>query len=369
MPLPQMDGLLLQALNNRDDPEKRDARFIVSVERQCRRHLFALNDKNDQTTGLVGSLDLPRLNSYHRMLVHRVARYYGLQHYVHPESKCLSLYKPHPDAPCPPLHLETMIEPESPAGLKEEAPKREPIKKFRILKRPSHVESGPITGDTKKASDGDAKKLFLKREDEYARIRERLFEGIDEDECDDFDSDRPVVMPTTNVMEPVPLSYTAVPYYPAYYLAEQQVQQTPASLKKEAPIPETDSNVAQGEQPSEPFKRATYSMDVSDIRIPRHILQAPGGGNSPAGPKNVVRFPDSDMVLIVFGSVDDAERFLASQAGKACKAEPWQPAFLPFDMLSTSPSPSNSAGHAKAIGNGSSCSKKSGPSNKYTNEA
>ncbi|CAG8630750.1 3222_t:CDS:2, partial [Acaulospora morrowiae] len=130
-----LDGFLLAALKN-----PKDRLFLLKLDREMERFI---NDKNHTR------LEFPPMNSYQRLIVHRVAQYFKLSHVVDNSGK---------------------------------AEEEKPEKSVKIMRRqqidPQKTRS---TGDSDSNSEGERKILTIEeREAAYQKARARIFKDLEQ---------------------------------------------------------------------------------------------------------------------------------------------------------------------------------------------
>ncbi|XP_028404430.1 cAMP-regulated phosphoprotein 21-like [Dendronephthya gigantea] len=114
-------------------------------------------------------LQYPPMTSYHRMIVHRVAAYFGLDHNVDSSGKCIIVNK------CP----NTRYPEHRFSDLVREDSEEDPLPKL-ILKRQNSLsdESGPPerhNSHSRRSMEGKKSKSIEEREEEYKKARSRIF--------------------------------------------------------------------------------------------------------------------------------------------------------------------------------------------------
>ncbi|KAF9114460.1 R3H domain-containing protein 1 [Mortierella sp. AM989] len=145
-----LDEFLVNALKNRQDRI-----FLLKLDREfCS---FLNNPSKEQ-------LEFPSLNSYYRMVVHRVANYFKITRVVDPQQKRIVLFKTEKSA-IPALRFSHLVEEEE----------EQPVKPMKLLKRnpnrPANDSSAPDG-----SSEPDRKTISIKeREEAYAKARARIF--------------------------------------------------------------------------------------------------------------------------------------------------------------------------------------------------
>ncbi|KAF9428746.1 R3H domain-containing protein 1, partial [Podila epigama] len=145
------DEFLITALKNRNDRI-----FLLKLELEFTN--FINNQSQDQ-------LDFPSLNSYYRMVIHRVANYFKLTRVVDPLHKTIIMYKTDQSA-IPALRFSDLMEEEE----------EQTIKPMKLLKRaPTNPPAGASPTDS--SSEPDRRTISIKeREEAYARARARIFQ-------------------------------------------------------------------------------------------------------------------------------------------------------------------------------------------------
>ncbi|CAM9335250.1 unnamed protein product [Lampetra fluviatilis] len=116
----------------------------------------------------------PPMTSYHRMLVHRVAAYFGMDHNVDQTGKAVVVNKT-PGTRIPEQRFSV--------HLKDEARAEESQKRF-ILKRDNSSMDRDDMQRIRPLQDERRSKSFEEREEEYQRVRDRIFaQDVSEDGC------------------------------------------------------------------------------------------------------------------------------------------------------------------------------------------
>ncbi|KAF9572253.1 R3H domain-containing protein 1 [Mortierella alpina] len=146
-----LDEFLVSALKNRQDRI-----FLLKLDRElCS---FINNPNQDR-------LEFPSMNSYYRMVIHRVANYFKITRMVDPMQKTIVLYKTDQSA-IPALRFSDLVEEEE----------EQPVKHMKLLKRnPDRLFNGSSNSDG--SAEPDRKPLSIKeREEAYAKARARIFQ-------------------------------------------------------------------------------------------------------------------------------------------------------------------------------------------------
>ncbi|KAF9292090.1 R3H domain-containing protein 1 [Mortierella alpina] len=146
-----LDEFLVNALRNRQDRI-----FLLKLDRElCS---FINNPSQDK-------LEFPSMNSYYRMVIHRVANYFKITRMVDPMQKTIVLYKTEQSA-IPALRFSDLVEEEE----------EQPVKPMKLLKRnPDRLFNGSSASDG--SAEPDRKPLSIKeREEAYAKARARIFQ-------------------------------------------------------------------------------------------------------------------------------------------------------------------------------------------------
>ncbi|KAG0008804.1 hypothetical protein BGZ80_003038, partial [Entomortierella chlamydospora] len=171
-----LDEFLVNALKNRQDRI-----FLLKLDREfCS---FLNNPSQEQ-------LEFPSLNSYYRMVIHRVANYFKITRVVDPQQKKIILFKTEQSA-IPALRFSHLVEEEE----------EQPVKQMKLLKRnpnrPANDASAP-----EGSSEPDRKTISIKeREEAYAKARARIFN-------DDTPTKSKPESPGSNVRSDSPLATT-----------------------------------------------------------------------------------------------------------------------------------------------------------------
>ncbi|KAG0086480.1 R3H domain-containing protein 1 [Podila epicladia] len=145
------DEFLITALKNRNDRI-----FLLKLELEFTN--FINNQSQEQ-------LDFPSLNSYYRMVIHRVANYFKLTRVVDPVHKTIIMYKTDESA-IPALRFSDLMEEEE----------EQIVKPMKVLKRtPNRPSAGAVTPDG--SVESDRRTISIKeREEAYAKARARIFQ-------------------------------------------------------------------------------------------------------------------------------------------------------------------------------------------------
>ncbi|KAG0024925.1 R3H domain-containing protein 1 [Podila clonocystis] len=145
------DEFLITALKNRNDRI-----FLLKLELEFTN--FINNQSQEQ-------LDFPSLNSYYRMVIHRVANYFKLTRVVDPIHKTIIMYKTDESA-IPALRFSDLMEEEE----------EQVVKPMKVLKRtPNRASAGAATLDG--SAENDRRTVSIKeREEAYAKARARIFQ-------------------------------------------------------------------------------------------------------------------------------------------------------------------------------------------------
>ncbi|KAG0368569.1 hypothetical protein BGZ54_001650 [Gamsiella multidivaricata] len=145
-----LDEFLVGLLKN-----KQERIFLLKLDREfCN---FLNNPAQEH-------LEFPSLNSYYRMVIHRVANYFKITRVVDPQQKII-LFKTEQSA-IPALRFPDLVEEEE----------EQPVKPMKVLKRnPNRSSSGVSTPDG--TSEPDRKTISMEeREKAYAEARKRIFQ-------------------------------------------------------------------------------------------------------------------------------------------------------------------------------------------------
>lgn len=162
-----VDAYLLNALNM----SPKDRPFILKTEST----LINAFLRSSSTEMLV---DFPELNSYYRMLVHRVARYYDLEHTADSEMRSVTVWRPRAGKERPVIKLSDMVEPSTdcPPSVPVSGDAKSSTPKFTIMKR-----SSPASNYSNPASSQPKGSLSLEeREKQYELARARIFKDLEE---------------------------------------------------------------------------------------------------------------------------------------------------------------------------------------------
>lgn len=175
--------------------------FIVDVLKKQQERIFLLKLEKELEAFISNPqlyrLDLPQMNSYQRLLVHKVAPYFKLSHFYEPMRKSVTLCK-NPKTAIPETSFAQLVEPET-----KEQPDSAP--KFKIMRRRSQDKSsngnGPrgrhspmssSSSGTATSKDGvDRKNMtYEERKAAYEEARARIFKDLEEQQQQKADSDK-----------------------------------------------------------------------------------------------------------------------------------------------------------------------------------
>lgn len=158
-----IDELLLRALQN-----PRDRSLMLRLDAELERFM------NDKTAS---RLEFPPMSSYQRLIVHRVADYFRLQHLAidkEPGKRGVVLMKD-PHSRIPAKRFAELV------ARQQQAPKKVKIL-MRKGERQQAQETPKPTNAERDADAEDEAKMLEKREEEYAKARARIFEESKESE-------------------------------------------------------------------------------------------------------------------------------------------------------------------------------------------
>ncbi|CAI2165045.1 7845_t:CDS:2 [Funneliformis geosporum] len=152
-----LDGFLLAALKN-----PKDRLFLLKLDREMERFI---KEKNRTR------LEFPPMNSYQRLIVHRVAQYFKLSHVVDTSGKAVVLYKS-AETQMPILRFSDLLEQEE----------EKPEKSVKIMRRQQSYPQGQLrSGDSDSNSEGERKLLTIEeREAAYQKARARIFKDLEQ---------------------------------------------------------------------------------------------------------------------------------------------------------------------------------------------
>lgn len=168
-----VDAHLLTALTS----SPKDRLFILQTESR----ILSLLRRHRPSTE--STLHFQDLNSYYRMLVHRVVRFYGLERTADSVGRSVTVYKPQSTYVRPLVKLFELLEPasavppEEGAGGSEESSAGASKAKFTIMKR-NAGESGLVRATRAEKPS----KTLEERERAYEEARARIFEAFVEAE-------------------------------------------------------------------------------------------------------------------------------------------------------------------------------------------
>lgn len=326
----KVDGILLQALLQ----SPTDREFLLSLESQIITHIF---QNLPVAKANQGTLEFPPLNSYHRMLVHRTARYYSLKHWVvggEDGGRPRVLLWVEVPTQMPLLKLSELIEPEiqpkSTSTLKTKetsttstatstvattTPSVAPTssnseRKLKIMKRP---KDAPPPKEAKEDVREPIKSL-KEREAEYEEVRKRLFADVPSDPEEYPEAPTSTTPEQCNGSSYFDYQYH-VPFYPSYYHSQQQKATTaqPPVINEPSPTCITQAPTEQVVQ------RTKYVEDLNKIPLPRHILSIAIGYNSTTQKRltesKIILREDDDNLLAIFPDSELAQAALKNGLG------------------------------------------------------
>ncbi|KAJ3173724.1 hypothetical protein HDU88_002813 [Geranomyces variabilis] len=152
-----LDEMLLTAVQS-----TKDRLFVLKLDNQCENFL-----KDESQTRLA----FPHMNSYQRLIIHRIAVHFGLIHVADPARKGVVLFKS-PESAIPTLRLYDI-------PLSEVASDQTPVQSIKIMQRHHHHGGrGSRHSSTDSGSEGGAggPKTIEEREAAYQAARARIFQ-------------------------------------------------------------------------------------------------------------------------------------------------------------------------------------------------
>ncbi|KAF9158865.1 hypothetical protein DFQ26_007169 [Actinomortierella ambigua] len=177
-----LDEFLMTALRS-----NKDRMFLLKLDREFG---FFISDP------LKNKLEFPTMNSYHRMVIHRVANYFNLRRIVHPVHKTVVLFKTEYSA-IPALRFSDLVEEEE----------EQVIKPIQLLRRNPDRTTTTMNEAGESTPEPERKTMTIKeREEAYAKARARIFqEGPGASKTPDSSGstsrcDSPAVNPTSTAM-------------------------------------------------------------------------------------------------------------------------------------------------------------------------
>ncbi|KAF9320518.1 cAMP-regulated phosphoprotein 21, partial [Podila horticola] len=167
-----LDCFLTEALKNHQH-----RLFILKLERDFSQFL-------DQTS--LESMELPWINSFYRMMIHKVAIYFQLERRIDTTQKTITLYRT--DQSAVPtfrfmdlMQQEEVEEEEAPVPAPAPAPAAKPIKVLkRCPPRPATVCGGRSSSSSRADESRRSTVSIKEREEAYAKARARIFQGTEE---------------------------------------------------------------------------------------------------------------------------------------------------------------------------------------------
>ncbi|CAJ0767294.1 11561_t:CDS:2 [Entrophospora sp. SA101] len=152
-----LDGFLLAALKS-----PKDRLFLLKLDQEMERFII---DENRSR------LEFPPMNSYQRLIIHRVAQYFKLSHVVDTSGKAVVLYK----------SIETQIPILRFSDLLEQEDDEKPEKSVKIMRRQQQRSINPNDPDNNNCEAGERKILSIEeREAAYLKARARIFKDLDQ---------------------------------------------------------------------------------------------------------------------------------------------------------------------------------------------
>jgi len=254
---PQLDETILAAINN-----QRDRSWVLQLE--CDLEQFLRDPK-------VTRLDLPPIGSYQRLVVHRVAQYFNLDHAVigpQGTKRAISLFK-NPQSALPQVRLASLVpqyrEP-VPTNVQIQQPPP-PAKSVKILPRiakppepaPVEIKQQVPTKKTPKASS----KTLEQREEDYAKARARIFS----------ESEPVLSQVTSSPVEPPPNTPNSLsdPDLSNQSESLQSPNSTPTSTRSPSPVEHLQNQNQNQNSPDlilQPASSSEQLSPVSDHKTP-----------------------------------------------------------------------------------------------------
>ncbi|KAF7732595.1 hypothetical protein EC973_003342 [Apophysomyces ossiformis] len=155
-----------------DSSQAEPDEFILTVLKKPQDRIFLLSLERDLESFINNPkqyrLDLPPMNSYQRLMVHKVAPYFKLNHYHDPARKAVFLCK-NQYTQLPPVRLPDLVE--------QEQNPADTMPQFKIMRRalPSH---SPHTNRTSRTQ--ERKTMTLEeRKAAYEEARARIFQDLE----------------------------------------------------------------------------------------------------------------------------------------------------------------------------------------------
>ncbi|KAF9282893.1 hypothetical protein BGZ74_002058 [Mortierella antarctica] len=150
--------------------------FILKLERDFSRFL-------DQTS--LESMELPWINSFYRMMIHRVANCFLLERRIDTTQKTITLYRTDQSALPTFRFVDLMqqeeVEEEEAVPAPTSTPAAKPIKVLkRCPPRPATVCGGRSSSSSRAEESRRSTVSIKEREEAYAKARARIFQGTDE---------------------------------------------------------------------------------------------------------------------------------------------------------------------------------------------
>nr|CAG8562628.1 6268_t:CDS:2 [Entrophospora candida] len=155
-----LDGFLLAALRS-----PKDRMFLLKLDQEMERFI------DDESRS---RLEFPPMNSYQRLIIHRVAQYFKLSHVVDASGKAVILYKS-PETQIPILRFSDLLEQDE---------EEKPEKSVKIMKRqqtyPLTKQQRALMNDPDSIYEGERKILSIEeREAAYLKARARIFKDVE----------------------------------------------------------------------------------------------------------------------------------------------------------------------------------------------
>lgn len=226
-------------------------------------------------------LEFPPMNSFYRMLAHHVAAYYGLGHFVEPNSRSLVVQK-NPSSRLPVLRLIDLVEPVvmqmGPYGgcvqpvpsMQEAAVQQQTAvessasvpNNVKILKRNNLPPQTQLSQSPqqRQSQSTQEQKTINERAAEYNKARERIFEGF---------------TPSAEEEQEIPQKKASVKATPSDEIAAAADNLAPSTFNPNAApfIPSSATgNSGQMMMLAQPVRKIINIIDPSQARPPEHIL-------------------------------------------------------------------------------------------------
>ncbi|KAJ1551261.1 cAMP-regulated phosphoprotein 21 [Nowakowskiella sp. JEL0078] len=193
-----LDPFLINTLQN-----SKDRLFLLQIERDM---VNFITDPNAPKR-----LEYPMMNSYQRLIIHRVAQHYKLAHVVEAQRKAVIIYKA-PDAEIPLQRLQDITIPEQQSQLHE----KQYVPSVKIMQRRTKQHRQPNHQNNNNGSQIKSKTIE-EREAAYQLARAQIFQEDSSEGSKDHDAKQKQIQPSKSRSIPNNNPPTVRPRYSSPY--------------------------------------------------------------------------------------------------------------------------------------------------------